>query len=45
MGEEEPEAEDRLGKDVKDSIGNDLGIETDETGAISNAPDATHRSA
>jgi hypothetical protein len=40
VSEEEPEAEDRLGKDVQHSIGDDLSIETNHAGTISNTPDA-----
>ena len=40
MGEEEPEAKDGLGKDVKDSIADDLGVNINVAGAISNTPDA-----
>ena len=40
MGEEQPEAEDWLGKDIENSIGNDLSVETDTATTISNTPDA-----
>ena len=40
MGEEEPETEDWLGKNIKDGVGNDLSIDIDLTGAIGNTPDA-----
>ena len=40
MSEEQPEAEDRLGKNVKDSIGNNFGVEPDETTTVGDAPDA-----
>ena len=43
MGEEKPEAKDWLGENVKDSIGDDLGINVDVAGSISNAPDTGHR--
>jgi len=38
VGEEEPSTEDWLGEDVKDSIGNDLSVNIDVTGAISDTP-------
>ena len=41
MSEQEPEAEDGLGKDVEDSIGDDLSINARDTGTVSNTPDAT----
>ena len=41
MGEEKPEAEDRLGKNVEYSVGDNLGIDVDVSGAISNTPDAS----
>ena len=40
MGEQQPKAKDRLGKDIKDSIGNNLPIDTDGSGSISDTPDA-----
>lgn len=40
MGEQEPEAEDWLGKDIEDSVANNLGIETDKLATVSNTPDA-----
>lgn len=40
MGEEKPEAEDWLGEDVEDSIGDDLSIETDQASTVGNTPDA-----
>jgi len=39
VGEQEPEAEDWLGKDVQDGIGNDLSINRPPTGTISDTPD------
>jgi hypothetical protein len=39
MGKEKPESEDRLGKNVKNGIGNDLSINTDFSRAIGNTPD------
>ncbi len=43
MGEEEPEPEDRLGKDIEDSVCDDLRVDVDVAGSISNAPDAIKR--
>ncbi len=43
MGEEEPEPEDGFGKDIKDSVCDDLGVDVDVAGSISNAPDAMKR--
>ena len=40
MSEEQPEAKDRLGKDVKDGIGNNLSIDARNARSISNTPDA-----
>ena len=40
MGEEQPEAKDRLGKNVKDGIGNNLSVDGRNAGSISNTPDA-----
>jgi hypothetical protein len=40
MGEEEPEAKDWLGKDIENSVGNDLSVETNDTCTIGNSPDA-----
>ena len=39
MGEEKPEAEDRLGKHIKDGIGDNLSINAGTAGAISDTPD------
>lgn len=39
VGEEEPETKDGLGQDVQNSIGNDLSIDTDHAGTISDTPD------
>ena len=39
MGEEEPEAEDGLGKDIKDGISDDLSIDINIPGSISDTPD------
>ena len=40
MGEEEPETEDGLGKDIEDSVCDNLGIDIDIARSISNTPDA-----
>ena len=40
MSEEEPEAEDWLGKDVEHSIGNNFSIKPDNAATISDTPDA-----
>jgi len=40
VGEQKPCTEDRLGKDIKDGVGDDLLIDTDLAGAVSNTPDA-----
>lgn len=41
MSEQEPEAEDGLGEDVEDGVGDDLGVDTNVAGAIGNTPDTT----
>lgn len=40
MGEEEPESENGLGKDVEDSVGDDLRVNVDVARSISDTPDA-----
>jgi len=40
MGEEEPEAKDWLGKNIEDSVSNNLGVDIDVAGSISDTPDA-----
>jgi len=40
VGEEQPEAEDWLGKNIENSIGDNFGIEAKDTGTISDTPDA-----
>lgn len=40
MSEEEPEAEDWLREDIKNGIGDDFSIETDQASTVGNAPDA-----
>lgn len=42
VGEEEPEAKDRLGKDVENSVCDDLAIHGDVARSISNTPDTAH---
>ena len=39
VGEEKPGTEDGLGKDVEDSVGNDLLVNVHVAGAIGNTPD------
>ena len=39
MGEEEPEAEDGLGKNVENSIGDNLSVDVNVAGSVSNTPD------
>ena len=41
MGEQEPEAEDRLGEHVKDSIGDDFAVDADVAGSVGNTPNTT----
>ena len=38
--EQEPETKDRLGKDIENGVTDNLGIDTDVPGAISDTPDA-----
>lgn len=40
VGEEKPETEDWLGKDIKDGVGDDFGIEANKAATVSNTPDA-----
>lgn len=40
VGEEEPEAENWLGENVKNGIRDNLGIDTSDTGTIGNTPNA-----
>lgn len=40
MSEQEPEAEHWLSKYVEDSIGDNLGVEPNETSTVSDTPDA-----
>ena len=40
VGEQEPGSEDRLGKDVQDSIGDDLLVDAHVAGAVGDTPDA-----
>ena len=44
MGEEEPEAKDRLGEDIKDSVSNDFSINAGDARSIGNTPDASETS-
>jgi hypothetical protein len=45
VGEEEPEAEDWLGQDIENGIGDDLRVKTNNAATIGNAPDAMMPSA
>jgi hypothetical protein len=45
VGEEEPEAEDWLGQDIENGIGDDLRVKTNDAATIGNAPDAMRPSA
>ena len=40
MGKEEPEAENRLGENIENSIGNDLGVNAGNSRSIGDTPDA-----
>lgn len=40
MRQEEPEAKDRLGKDVKDSVSDNFSVDRDVARSISDTPDA-----
>ncbi len=40
VGEKEPESEDWLCEDIKNSIGDDLSVDVDVAGSISDTPDA-----
>jgi hypothetical protein len=40
VGEEQPETEDWLGKNVENSVGDNFGIEANNAGTIGNTPDA-----
>lgn len=40
VGQEEPEAKDRLGEDVENSVCNDLAVDVDIARAIRDAPNA-----
>ena len=44
VGQEKPEAEDWLGQDVQDGIGDDLSVDRHVAGSISDGPDASERS-
>ncbi len=39
MSEEKPEAKDGLGKNIEDSVCDNLGIDISNAGSIGNAPD------
>ena len=42
MGEQQPKAKDRLGEDIEDSVGNDLAVNANGSGSISDTPDAIY---
>ena len=39
MGNQEPGTEDTLGKNIQDSVGDNLAVNTDDAGTISKTPD------
>ena len=41
MGEQKPEAEDRLSKDVENGVGDDLSIDTGNAATIGDTPDTS----
>ena len=43
MGDDEPGAEDGLGKDIQDGVGDDLAIDGEVASSISNTPDTKSR--
>ena len=43
MGEQKPETKHWLREDVEDCVGNNFGVESNESATISDAPDATER--
>jgi hypothetical protein len=43
VGEQEPETEDWLGEDIKDSVAEDLSIDVDVAGSVSNTPNTENR--
>ena len=40
MGEQKPKAENCLGHDIENGVGDNLSINGDDTGTVSKAPDA-----
>ena len=40
VGEEKPESKDRLGKDIQDGVGNDLGVNRSAVSTLGESPDA-----
>ncbi len=40
VGEEKPETKDGLGEDIKNGVGDNLGIDTNVSGPVSDTPDA-----
>ena len=43
MSEQEPESEDRLGENIEDSVRDDLGVNVNVAGSISDTPDTKTR--
>jgi len=43
VAQEKPEAKDGLGEHIEDGVADDLGVNTSDTRAISNAPDTNSR--
>jgi hypothetical protein len=41
VSDDQPSTEDWLSKNIEDGVGNDLAINTNATGTVSEAPDAT----
>lgn len=39
MSEQKPEAEDGLGENIENGVGNDLGVHIDLAGAVGDTPD------
>jgi hypothetical protein len=42
VGDDQPGTEDRLGKNIEDGVGDDLAIDTNTAGTVSEAPDAAY---
>lgn len=43
VGDEQPNTEDGLGEDVKNSVGQDLAVDRDVAATVSNTPDTVTR--